>query len=104
MKSHSGWIQVELPTAEICNYLKIGGTFSNEEPESFVLSASNDGETYVELLNSGILSWTHNEMKEWSIENETAYKFYKIEATNTRANYVGFSEIQLIEHTITKEY
>lgn len=104
VKKQSGWIQVELPAPDICNYLRIGGTFSNEEPESFVLSASNDGENYIELLNSGPLSWKHNELKEWVFENSTAYKFYKIEAVNTRSAYVGFSEIQLMEHMITKEY
>lgn len=63
VKSQSGWIQIELPNVDFYNHLKIGGTFSNEEPESFVLSASNDGENYDELLNSGELVWNHKELK-----------------------------------------
>jgi hypothetical protein len=103
-KSQSGWIQVELPEADIANMLQMSGGFSNEEPNSFVLSGSNDGENYTELLSSGALSWTHNETKIWEIGNETVYKFYKIDAVNTKSAYITISEIKLMEHQMIKEY
>ena len=42
--------------------------------------------------------------KTWNLENDTAYKFYKIEAVNTKKNFITISEIQLIEHVTTREY
>ena len=103
-KNQSGWIQIELPEADKANMLKMSGAFTNEEPDSFVLYGSNDGENYDELLNSGALTWTHNETKTWDLENDTAYKFYKIEAVNTKKNFITIAEIQLIEHVTTREY
>jgi hypothetical protein len=103
-KTQSGWIQVELPQADVANMLQMSGGFSTEEPDSFVLSGSNNGENYIELLNSGPLTWTHNETKTWEFENETAYKFYKIDAGNTKSAYITISEIKLIEHQMIKEY
>lgn len=103
-KTQSGWIQIELPTADKANMFKMSGGFSNEEPDSFILYGSNDGETYTQLLNSGTLTWTHNETKTWDLNNDTAYKFYKVEAVNTKSAYITISEIQLIEHITTREY
>lgn len=103
-KNQSGWIQIELPEADKANMLQMSGAFTNEEPDSFVLYGSNDGENYDVLLNSGTLTWTHNETKTWDLENDTAYKFYKIEAVNTKKNFITISEIQLIEHVTTREY
>ncbi len=103
-KTQSGWIQIELPTADKANIFKMSGGFSNEEPDSFILYGSNDGETYTQLLNSGALTWTHNETKTWDLENDTAYRFYKVEAVNTKSAYITISEIQLIEHITTREY
>lgn len=103
-KAQSGWIQVELPAPDVANILKMSGGFSNEEPDSFVLYGSNDGENYVELLNGGSLTWTHNETKTWNLDNETAYKIYKITAENKKSAYITISEIQLINHTVTREY
>ncbi len=103
-KTQSGWIQIELPTADKANMFRMSGGFSNEEPDSFILYGSNDGENYDELLNSGALTWTHNETKTWDLNNNTVYKFYKVEAVNTKSAYITISEIQLIEHITTREY
>ena len=103
-KNQSGWLQVELPRAKKANMLKMSGGFANEEPDSFILYGSNDGENYIQLLDSGTLTWSHNETKTWDLENDTAYKFYKIEAENTKKNFVTISEFQLINHSIIKEY
>lgn len=103
-QSQSGWIQIELPEADKAEILKMSGGFSSEEPDSFVLYGSNDGETYTQLLSSGALTWSHNETKTWNLNNNTAYKFYKIEAVNTKSAYITISEIQLIEHITTREY
>ncbi len=103
-KTQSGWIQIELPEADKANMFRMSGGFADEEPDSFILYGSNDGENYDELLNSGALTWTHNETKTWDLNNDTAYKFYKIEAVNTKSAYITISEIQLIEHITTKEY
>ncbi|MBR1734829.1 MAG: discoidin domain-containing protein, partial [Alphaproteobacteria bacterium] len=103
-KTQSGWIQIELPEADKANMFRMSGGFSNEEPNSFILYGSNDGENYDELLNSGSLTWTHNETKTWDLNHDTAYKFYKVEAVNTKSAYITISEIQLIEHITTREY
>ena len=102
--TQSGWIQIELPEADKANMFRMSGGFSNEEPDSFILYGSNDGENYDELLNSGALTWTHNETKTWNLNYDTAYKFYKVEAVNTKSAYITISEIQLIEHVTTREY
>ena len=103
-KTQTGWIQIELPEADKANMFRMSGGFSAEEPDSFILYGSNDGENYDELLNSGALTWTHNETKTWDLNCDTAYKFYKIEAVNTKSAYITISEIQLIEHITTREY
>ena len=103
-KTQSGWIQIELPEADKANMFRMSGGFADEEPDSFILYGSNDGENYDELLNSGALTWTHNETKTWDLNHDTAYKFYKIEAVNTKSAYITISEIQLIEHITTREY
>ena len=103
-KTQSGWIQIELPEADKANMFKVSGGFSNEEPDSFILYGSNDGENYDVLLNSGALTWTHNETKTWDLNYDTAYKFYKVEAVNTKSAYITIAEIQLIEHITTREY
>lgn len=103
-RGQSGWLQIELPEADKANVLRMTGGFSNEEPDSFILYGSNDGENYDELLNSGALTWTHNETKTWDLNNDTAYKFYKVEAVNTKENFITISELQLIDHSITREY
>ena len=103
-KTQSGWIQIELPEADKANMFRMSGGFSAEEPDSFILYGSNDGENYDELLNSGQLSWTHHETKIWDLNHDTAYKFYKVEAVNTKSAYITISEIQLIEHITTREY
>ena len=103
-KTQSGWIQIELPEADKANMFRMSGSFADEEPDSFILYGSNDGENYNELLNSGALTWTHNETKTWNLNHNTAYKFYKIEAVNTKSAYITISEIQLIEHITTREY
>ncbi len=102
--SGEGWIQIELPTVDVVNMLRMSGAASKWEPDSFVLYSSNDGQTYTELLSSGVLSWTHNATKTWDFKNEIAYKFYKIEAVNAKADYVSISDTQLIERTTTREY
>jgi hypothetical protein len=93
-----------LPEADTANMLQMSGGFSNEEPDSFTLSGSIDGENYTQLLDSGALTWTHHETKTWELENETAYKFYKIDAVNTKSAYITISEIKLIKHQIIREY
>ena len=103
-KTQSGWIQIELPEADKANMFRMSGGFADEEPDFFVLYGSNDGENYDELLNSGALTWTHNETKTWDLNHDNAYKFYKIEAVNTKSAYITISEIQLIEHITTREY
>ena len=103
-KAQSGWIQIELPEADKVNMFRMSGGFADEEPDSFILYGSNDGENYDELLNSGALTWTHNETKTWNLNHDIAYKFYKIEAVNTKSAYITISEIQLIEHITTREY
>lgn len=103
-KGNSGWIQIELPEADKATSLRISGGYSKEEPEAFALYGSNDGENYTILLEVSGLSWSHNETKVWSFKNDIAYKYYKISATNTRANYITISEIQLLEVTKTREY
>ena len=103
-KTQSGWIQIELPEADKANMFRMSGGFADEEPDSFILYGSNDGENYDELLNSGALTWTHNETKTWDLNHDTAYKFYKIEAVNTKSTYITISEIQLIEHITMREY
>ncbi|MBR1734044.1 MAG: discoidin domain-containing protein [Alphaproteobacteria bacterium] len=103
-KTQSGWIQIELPEADKANMFRMSGGFSNEEPDSFILYGSNDGENYDVLLNSGNLTWAHNETKTWDLNYDTAYKFYKVEAVNTKSAYITIAEIQLIEHITTREY
>lgn len=97
------WLQIELPVAKVANILKIGGTFSGEEPEAFTLYGSNDGSDFTEILSVNNLTWSHNEVKTWDEINDIAYKYYRLgDITNSRSQYVGISEFTLINR-ITHE-
>ena len=97
------WLQIELPVAKVANILKIGGTFSGEEPEAFTLYGSNDGSDFTEILSVNNLTWSHNEIKTWNEINDIAYKYYRLgDITNSRSQYVGISEFTLINR-ITHE-
>lgn len=100
--AETAWIKVELPTAKVANTLYIQNFWGGgEQVESFILSASNDDETYTELLSENV-SWIDSSSGTYQLENTTAYKYYKVEINRTGSNWMGLREIQLInriDHT-----
>ena len=97
-----------MPEAAVCNYLTVYPR-SAELRQAFgtmILYGSNDGETWIELLNdSSISAWTNNVEKSWEVENTTAYSNYKLVVTPyNQENCVSVSNINLFYKYTTREY
>ena len=101
-------IQITLPEAKICNcmsvYPRSGLTY--QAFGTMILYGSNDGETWIELLNdSSISAWTNNVEKSWEVENTTAYSNYKLVVTPyNQENCVSVANINLCHRYIIREY
>lgn len=96
------WMQIQLPTAQVFNTLNIvarTGSNYTQAPSSFVFKGSNDGETWTSLLT--VTDEPAYREQSWSINNTTAYAYYRIDITKTNyANtHVSIGELNLVNRT-----
>ena len=97
------WIQVELPNPRVCNLLVLKPRTDSTDckprtPKTFTLNGSNDGTNWTELLNVTD-GGGYDSDKEWSIQNITAYKYYRM---NITATYAANQEISIGELELFK--
>ena len=75
------WIKYELPEPAVVNMIDLGaanGSEADRFPIWFKIEASNDDENWVTLLERAELTrWYQLETRQYYIDNETPYKFYK---------------------------
>jgi len=80
------WLQIKLPTATICNAVKIvsrtDGNYSNQVPRDFEIRGSNDAETWTTLTTQTGIAWVSSgQSQSFNFENETAYQYYRLVIT-----------------------
>jgi hypothetical protein len=75
------WIKYELPEAAVVNFIDLCAPNSGSDcmPTWFKIEASNDDEIWDLLLErASLLRWYDGESRQYYIDNNVAYKFYKI--------------------------
>lgn len=74
------------------------GTY-NRTPSQFTVLASNTGAfggEEVTLMTEAGCTWSQNEWKEWSWSNPTAYRYYRVNVTETaHGTYTDINEMEM---------
>lgn len=101
----NSWLAVKLPEATLVEKYIIA-SMSSTCPLSWVLQASNDGETWVDLdtiTNTEMWSLNTREEKEFTIPAETrgAYLWYRLKITATNATTMSISTFRLLRPAAT---
>jgi hypothetical protein len=98
----NAWIQVKLPFAKIVKSFLVRNNHTSEGlrtfPITFSLQGSNDGSSFVTLYTASEQSYTAEyEAKRFSISNNTAYLYYRLNITKSKNNYVGIGEFEIFD-------
>ena len=97
------WIKYELPKAAVVNMIDLGAANDSESdrfPLWFKIEASNDDVNWTILLERAELSrWYQLETRQYYIDNDVAYKFYKF--TFPKSPKVG-DRIEIVSISDTK--
>ena len=96
----NSWLAVKLPEATLIEKYIIA-SMSSTCPLSWVLQASNDGESWIDLdtiTNTEMWSLNTREEKEFTIPTETrgAYLWYRLKITATNATTMSISTFRLL--------
>jgi hypothetical protein len=78
------WIKYELAESAVVNFIDIGAPSGNSErmPTRFKVEASDDDENWTLLLErASLMRWYDRETRQYYIDNNVAYKFYKFTPT-----------------------
>lgn len=96
---NEAWLKIELPEAVAVDTFQIQSPneeYRDRAPKKFKIQGSNDDTFWTDLVSETNLSWAQNQIRKWNIENETAFRFYRIfiEESNG-ANFVDIGEFSL---------
>ena len=91
------WIKYDLGVVKRARKLRV---YPEElQAKDFKLEGSNDDSIWAELLSDAFTSTA--EWNEWTFDNSTAYRYYKITVTSNYTEggdtYAGIYEIELME-------
>ena len=75
--NQDSYVTVQLPTAQICNFMTIYPYYNNYSPLSFSIQASNDGETYNTLESFTVQNWADRKPEQFPFANSTPYLYYR---------------------------
>jgi hypothetical protein len=101
------WLKIELPTAAAANSFSVASPnegYTGRMPSSLKIQGSNDNSSWTDLVVASSLSWSGNERKFWDIENETAYKFYKLLVVANSENMAAIGDWGILEKALVAEY
>ena len=94
-----GWLKIELPykkvveCIDICPYI-----VTNAGIKDFSFEGSNDDSEWDTLFTGVANSWVSGQYQKFSIDNEKAYKYYRLSfTTNYGSNYTAIGELKLYE-------
>lgn len=96
------WMQLTFASQQVISAytLTSGNDAPDRDPRDWILSGSNDGTTWVELdAREGETFSGRNLTRRFEINNEEAYRFYRIQVTaNGGASLFQLSEWRVIEY------
>jgi hypothetical protein len=101
------WLKIELPAAVAANSFNVASPnegYTGRMPSSFEIQGSNDNVSWTTLLSVSGLSWSGNERKYWDVENETAYKFYKLLVVANSESMAAIGDWGILVKSIITEY
>ena len=101
------WLKIELPTAAIANSFSVASPnegYTGRMPSSLKIQGSNDNSSWTDLVVASSLSWSGNERKFWDIENETAYKFYKLLVVANSESMAAIGDCGILQKSVVIEY
>ncbi len=102
------WLKIKLPAAQVAHVFSIRdcgeSRYMNRMPAGFKIQGSNDDSSWTDLVVVTSTSWSLNETKTWSIENETAYQFYRLLITSCSGDVAGVSEFGIYVRHYVQEY
>jgi hypothetical protein len=92
------WIKYELPEAAVVNFIDLcapnGG--SDRMPTWFKIEASNDNENWTLLLErASLFRWYDGESRQYYIDNNVAYKYYKFTPIEIPTNEFRIARFRL---------
>ncbi|MGE8038028.1 discoidin domain-containing protein [Lysinibacillus sp. NPDC093692] len=77
-----GWIQIDFGIPTYCNQIKLtsrAGSTANACPKDFIISASNDGVNFDEIVTiNGQTKWALNETRMFTFKNDKKYHIYRL--------------------------
>ncbi|PRA08990.1 MULTISPECIES: discoidin domain-containing protein [unclassified Paenibacillus] len=97
------FLQIRLQNKVIARKYGLFSARQVESPKDWTFEGSNDGVEWVVLdTQVNVISWINGGIKEFTINNNEAFQFYRINITshNGDVNYVGVSEFSIYEGTI----
>ena len=104
----SGWIQIEMPVAKIVNVFAISSrsdSWCDASPRNYELLASNDGSSWVKLFEiTDSKTFGASETRTHKFDNQNAYKFYRLNVSNSARTVLTFSGWDLINQYTIREY
>ena len=93
------WVKYELPVAQSVDLIDLAAmrsTESNRMPTWFKIEGSNDDTNWTTILERAYLTqWYSGESKQYWINNQTAYKFYRLLSIEQPTAYFGLSRFRL---------
>lgn len=99
---NTGWVCIDIGSAQVVKKYKVQADFNTTtvyNPSTWTFEGSNDGNNWTVLdTQTNIQGWSSNLVKPFFIpNNNTAYKYYKINITATAGNggYIQFSGLEL---------
>lgn len=103
------WAQIEMPIAKIVNSFSIKARpdgYCTDTARDYKLCGSNNGTAWTTLFEiSNSPAWGRNETRAHNIENEQAYKFYRLYFSNPAGrNVCSIAAWDLFEHQVIQEY
>ena len=89
-KCSNTWLQIQLPTAVVCNCFIMGlhkdvEDYRTQLPRAFSFEGSQDGNAWTTLLNVFMSGEYGALLRTWVFENTAAYKYYRLNITETSA-------------------
>ena len=98
----TGWLTLDLGqnVAKTIRQYSIDMTGANKSyaPKNFTFQGSNDGIAWTTLdTRTNEISWSNNEVRNYAFDNNTAYRHYRINVTDSNGSSVNIGELRMYE-------
>jgi hypothetical protein len=105
------WIKIEFLSKRLVNKLRMR-VFQQDTlqmPERIILKANDTDSDWAGsdiLLDTGVLTWSNYEWKEWEFENDTHYKYYRSDLYRNDVDWMEVTQVEMMQcgGTTTSSY